>query len=379
MATFTIVFFRILGLSSLIIAIIALILTNIWHSNQNGTNYAVDRSLESLVQNISHLQMENTLLQSQLVEILMGPNETIIQEGIFVWSVGGKEDNDPGILCGFTSSFITVSGFTINTAGAGYRVGDLVTVNDVGSISAVQFSANAVLKVTSVGLMGEVLSFDVLTPGCLTSNPSPSAADVFITMSVQGNGLTVLRNLPPYPPIGIDQYHLFSTPQKNPVAPLQYANYSLRSIMIESVEYIILYVFPPEFPIVTRRFPPSRPSTALTVVLYEFEPAIPNLQALGYYNYYFPLTRKNVNAINLTDDTNCYTTNLNCWLDAEGNNGRTAPNAVVFNNKRYGTNLQISDAYIKWNFMSTLPPYDYTDENAVLQLNYPLMFVLPAV
>jgi hypothetical protein len=227
--------------------------------------------------------------------------------------------------------------------------------------------------------MGEVLSFDVLTPGCLSSDPSPFAADVFITLSVQGTGLTVLRNLPPHPLISVNDYHLFLTPPRNPVAPLQQANYSLRKIMIESVEYVILYLFPPEFPIVTRQFPPGRPANVLDVVLFQFEPPVPEVQALGTSYYIFPLTRKNVGAINLTDDTNCYNTNTNCWLDAIGYNSIFAPNAVLFDHRKLGTSGQISNSYVQWHFASPLYAYDYANNNAVLTLNYPLMFVLPTV
>lgn len=364
---------RIIVSVSFIVAVIALILTSVWTSNQNTTNNNVNRNLENLTNDVNHLQMEYSMTQSKMVEILMSSsaNETIIQEGTFVWSIGGRSYSYPGGGC----SDVVPTGFAIDVAGTGYRIDDLITVS---SLSFSGFFYNSpVLKVVSVGSLGEVLSFNTLTPGCLSSNPFGNSS--FITLSVLGIGFTVKLYAPPYPPININTYPVFQTPQDDPVAPLQYANYSLRRITIESVEYTLLYLSPPEFPIITQPFYPTLTTLALTVALYEFEPAVPALQVLGYYGYIFPLTKKNLGAINLTEDGNCFNTNPDCWLDVSGDTSRVYPNAVRFYHNIGGANQQISNAYILWHFNSNAAFYDYMLQNAVLQLNYPLVFVLPSL
>jgi hypothetical protein len=268
-----------------------------------------------------------------------------------------------------------VTGFAISASGSGYRVGDLVTVKNQDTPITLQFYENPVLKVTSVGLTGDVQAFDVLTPGCLAANPLTNNS--ISTLSIAGTGLTVKRYAGPYPPIDIDTYYVFQTPQNGPVAPLQYANYSLRQVVIESVAYTVLYLYPPEFPMAATTF--SGATDVLDMILYEFDPLIPELQALGSYYFYLPLTRKNYNAISLVDDTNCLATSPDCWLDAFGGSSRDTPNAFQIYTDRQGTNTQISNHFIAWHFTSTGWAHDYAANNAVLTLNYPFMLVLPSL
>ena len=368
---------RIVTSVSFVVAVIALILTSVWNSNQNESNRSTSRSLRNITSNLDILQTEHLMSQNQIVEILMGSaNETIIQEGTFIWSIGGTSYRNIGGFCNFPSEVVT--GFVVDSPGNGYRVGDLVTL-DTGTL--IQFYENAVLKVTAVGLLGEVLAFDVLTPGCVGYNPFPLSNSSFNSLSVVGSGFTAKRYAGPYPPINQSTYYIFYTPQNNPVAPLQYANYSLRKIAFKSMEYIVLYLSSPEFPIVTQYFPfDTTPfSNALTVALYEFNPPISELQTLGDSNYYFPLTRKNLLAINLTDATDCYNSNPNCFLDATGESSISSPDAISFVYVSRGSNPASRKAYIRWHFNSGFPTYDYVNANATLFLNYPLMIVFPNV
>lgn len=321
---------------------------------------------------LTHLQMANALLQSEVVEISMHTsNETTLQEGTFVWSVGGIRNRDPGETC----SNLVVTGFAISAPGSGYRVGDLVTLHNQDSPISIQFYKLPVLKVTSVGLTGEVQSFDVLTPGCLAANPPTNNS--ISTISIVGTGLTVKRYAGPYPPIDPDTYYVFQTPQSGAAAPLQYANYSLRQVTIESVAYTVLYLYPPDFPVAANVF--NGVSDTLNMVLYEFDPLITQLQSLGSYYYVFPLTQKNYNAISLVDDTNCLATSPDCWLDAYGGSSRDSPSAFQIRHFREGYDLQISNPFIQWHFTSTGYTHDYPASNAVLTLNYPFMLVLPSL
>lgn len=355
------------------IAVPALILSilSIFYPNYDSQLNAIRTTTTELEGNITHLQMENTLLQNQVVELMMSSaNETIIQEGRFVWAMGGTRDRYPGDVC----NDLVVTGFAINTAGTGYRVGDLVFVTNIDTPSTIQFYDNPVLKITAVGGSGEVVSFDVLTPGCLAANPMTNNS--ISTMTIVGSGLTVKRYAGPYPPIDPNTYYVFQTPQANLVAPLQYANYSLRQVTIESVAYTVLYIYPPEFPIIPES---SGASNALDMILYEFDPLIPALQALGSYYYVFPLTQKNYNAISLVDDTNCLATSVDCWLDTYGGSSRDSPTAFALVNTRDGFDDQIANHYIQFHFTSTGYTHDYVANNAVLTLNYPFMLVLPSL
>lgn len=354
-----------LGAAALVVAVLA-------YTQQRDGLGALRSSTNDLQGNLTHLQMENSLLQSQLVEISMHTsNETILQEGTFVWSVGGTRNRYPGAPC----YNLAVTGFALDSPGSGYRVGDLVTVeNVVSGPSTYLFYENPVLKVTSIGGLGDVQSFDMLTPGCLLA--SSTGNETMPTISIVGTGFTVKRYVGPYPPINTNTYFVFQTPQNDPVAPLQYANYSLRQVTIESVAYTVLYLYPPEFPIVLSS---SSISLALTVALYEFEPLIPELQALGAYYYVLPLTKKNYNAISLPDDTNCLATNPNCWLDTYGGSSRDSPQAFSLLNSRDGFDLQVANHYFYWHFTSTAYTHDYVANNAVLTLNYPFMLVLPSL
>jgi len=357
--------------SALVVAVLAYIQQSNGISTLRLSTDELTSNVTSLEANVRHLEMENSLLQSQVVEISMGlANETILREGTFIWSVGGIANREPGNTC----NGLVVTGFAIFTPGTGYRVGDLVTVKNQDVPFTFQLYENPVLKVTSVGSGGEVQAFDVLTPGCLANNPLSNNS--IPTLSILGNGLTVKRYAGPYPPINIDTYYEFQTPQNGPAAPLQYANYSLRQVTIESVAYTVLYIYPPEFPIALVF---TGLSDALSVVLYEFEPLVPELQTLGEYNYILPLTNKNYNAISLPDDINCLATNTNCWLDASGSSSREYPNAFSLINYRNGLDLQVANHFVYWHFTSTGYTHDYVANNAVLTLNHPLMLVLPSL
>jgi hypothetical protein len=271
---------------------------------------------------------------------------------------------------------LAVTGFAIDAPGTGYRVGDLVALSgrDIG-LSTILFFENPVLRVISVGSLGQVLSIEMLTPGCLSSAQIPLSNFSLTSLSVVGTGFTAKRYAGPYPVVNPNTYYTFLTPQNTLVSPMQYANYSLRKLIIQSVEYTVLYLSPPEFPIVTQFFPYSNTnfSDALVVALYQFDPPVPELYALTESNYYFSLTRKNFNAINLTEDANCFNSDPNCFMDAGGLTEVFAPNSIQF---RFNG--------ISWHFHTrspgfALPSYNYVENHAVFNLDYPLMIVLPTI
>jgi hypothetical protein len=358
------------------IGIIALFLGSVLYTNNNGSAGNLERQIQNISDRLEHLQMENSLLQSQFVEIEMQlGTETILQEGTYIWSIGGQANTNAAQSC-FPA--VEPNGFLVSNPGSGYFVGDLVTVGRL-DISPVTYTQNAVLKITSVGLAGEVTGFQLLYRGCLSSFSPPPGIVNITTLCIRGTGFTVTR-VPGIPFFDNDGNHYqFPGLAPLPKAPLQYANYSLRSLTIESVTYTILHLFPPEFPIVVVDTFSTSGSFALNVALLEFTPRIPELQSTRYL---LPLTRKNYNALNLTDDDNCYQNNVECWLDASVSGlprFQQMPRAVRVRYSELGANLQHKHSWFAWYFVGKTTPNDWVTNNAVLTLNAPLMFVLPTI
>jgi hypothetical protein len=359
-------------LLSLALAIVSICLMSIWNTSAGNSIQALNRNAGELSANVTVLQMQNSLLQSQLVEAMMNlSNETILQEGRYIWTIGARRDEPPADFC--YTSLTPGFGFTIDNPGAGYFVDDLVIVNRFDLPISMSFLFQPVLKITSVNGMGHVLSFTVLTPGCINTPFQNLPPNPFGTTCVRGSGLTVRR--PALVPFNQNVYYAFPTPPLEPAIPLQYANYSLRQVSIESSVYTVLYLYPPAFSMVVSSSSFGGGSILeLNVILMNFEPSIPELDSLGYYNYYYPLTKKNFNALNLTDDTNCLANQV-CWMDITWGTQLIYPQALQFNQRRWGTLDQFVHSYFQWIF-NGVP--DFNVGNFVLTLNDPLMIVLPS-
>ncbi len=349
----------------LAVAVTALVLSLVFHVQDNQTTYRLSQTVRSLSADAASAQTLNSLQQAQLVEIMSTQaNVTVIQEGTFTWAIGGYSQRGPAETC----SDIVVTGFAIATAGLNYRVDDLVTVIN-GDLA---FYETPVLQITSVGDNGEVLTFDMRTPGCLLATV---VSNVTIeTWSIVGSGLTIQRYDDIYPAI-TNAYYAYPTPPQSLVCPLQRSSYVLKQLTIASVTFMLLELNGPEFPMITT----VPEHDALHVALHAFEPAIEQLPALGYFNYILPLTTKNYNAISLTDDTSCFITNVICWMDASDTDQRNHPGAMLFNIRSHGTAFEYSQPFIEFRFTSHNDEYDYVDNHAVFSLNYSLVLLIPSL
>lgn len=326
----------------------------------------LETTVAGVAQNTSHDAMSISLLQSQVFELMMHEtNITVLQEGTFQWGASGRgrgSDAYPSARC---YSGGTSSGFSIVAAGTNYRVGDLIRIDGSAQVS---FFQPAMLKVVQIGTAGDVLAFDILTPGCLDF---VGANDTMATVSVVGSGFTVQT----WPRRTIqDVDYTYPWPPRVPLGAPQVGQYSLKQFTVEAVAFTVLVIEPPEFPISASGGGSPR---IFQISLSAWSPPIFELDALGYYQYLFPLTQKNLKAINLTDDAGCYAAQTTCFMDAETD--YTTPyarNAVYFLSSFHGNNNQIVNSYIDWAFNSQQNVFNYAANHANFTLNQPFMFLL---
>lgn len=209
----------------------------------------VQDDVTALQEKATGIMMNVTDLQTQVDQINTTCNcdvtstTTILQEGRFIWNIASDVLPSPGC----TGSKKTLPGYALVAGGTGYRVGDLFTVAD----STANYQNQPLLEITSVGVSGDVLAFTVLGQGCL--NAVPVGNLTFQTFSVVGTGLTVQMWAGAYTPTSTDVYYTFNEEvYQRWVAAPQYANYTLKRVVMGGIESTVLVLNPPELPLVTR-------------------------------------------------------------------------------------------------------------------------------
>lgn len=320
-----------------------------------------------------HAQMQIDQLRSELVEIQMASaNVTMLQTGTYIWTFGSQAvSSDPSLVCNW---FIT--GWQIVNAGINYVVGDLISISVSNPIN-VQIYASPVFRVDSVDGNGAVLTFDTLTVGCANAQYM-STQGPFSTLTVRGSGLTMeffsSTNIAPLN----NAYYNFPTPMSQNCAALQEATYQLKSLTIESVEFIILELNPPPFPVQLDSISGSIVNFAMAA--YAYEPSILQLRPLSSYGYVFPLTTYNRNALSFTDNANCLASNA-CFYEPWRLTSQEAQTGVKFQqNVHVGSgdiDYFVYDEWIAayWNSVSGVLNF----QGANFTLNYPMMLVLPSL
>lgn len=363
-------------LAALAVAIVALVLTVVQADSTGGALSNVRTSEAALTANDTGTTEQLVLLQSQWVEAMMGSgNETVLQEGTFTWQVGNRgegSDGYPGVEC-FNK---IVGGYSMIAGGSGYRVGDLVTN---GYTSPATYYGSYVLRVDAVNdTTGAVTAFTTLSVGCFVSDSGSNST--LPTLSVVGSGMTVKRWATVYPgnpyPDWYDNYH---PPMNGQQAPLQQANYTLKRVTIGTNAYTVLVLEGPEFPMAIR----DGSITKLHFVVYQFQPFIPEVLALGNWGYIFPLTQRNLAALNLHEyDGTCLRTQNPsvCFLD--GKSDFTTPmslNSMKLSYSWYnGTGLNF-DTWLSWVYASQGSVHNYALNGTTFSLRAPLMLVLPSL
>jgi hypothetical protein len=274
-----------------------------------------------------------------------------------------------------------VGGFSIITAGTGYRVGDLVTKGD----SLVQFFNSFVLRVDAVGILGEVTQFTMLSPGCFTGDLGVNST--IDTSTIVGTGLTLKRwatvatGTSAIYNWNTQAYYNYDPPQLRLVAPLQVANYTLRRVTIGTTSFTVLQLDSPEFPIaITNGLPAPR----LRFELYQFTPHVPELLSYYFFGHTFPLTQRNLEALHLEEyDNTCFRTQnpLVCFLDG-ARPFYTTPmnlNSLRVYTHYYPSSPALYDNSITWTYKSQQSVHDYALNGTVFTLLEPLRLVLPSL
>lgn len=370
-------------------AIIALVFGSIFMARGAGIVDAVPRdAFTDLQDNVTLVQDDVTALQEKATGIMMNVTDlqtqvdqinttcncdvtsttTILQEGRFIWNIASAVHPSPGC----TGSKKTLPGYALVAGGTGYRVGDLFTVAD----STANYQSQPLLEITSVGVSGDVLAFTVLGQGCL--NAVPVGNLTFQTFSVVGTGLTVQMWAGAYTPTSTDVYYTFNEEvYQRWVAAPQYANYTLKRVVMGEIESTVLVLNPPELPLVTRYPVGLAPfvTNFIQVQAYAWDP----LTVLPYFTSVYYMTQSNINAISLVDDTSCYINGSPCQLN--GYSGIWPYNAHYFKNSisswTWGYSGFTNQLVYTFAFTTDNPTtYDYVANNAVLTLTNPITMVV---
>lgn len=359
--------------SALATAIVALVLTNVWTQEHNNNLANTRDALAALSANDTTSAMQISMLQSEMVEILMHvANETGVSNGTFVWSFSSGTDYPADSCSGAPLSY------TMQSAGTGYRVGDLITLPH--AYLTVTYQVSPIFRVDSVGGAGEVVNFTTLSRGCNAGGPQGTAVP---GNSIVGTGFTVTRDTANS--VGVtDDFYLFPTPPKNLVAPLQVGRYSLKELTISSVTFTVLVIEPPEFPMVSGYDGIGSVVSApyLKVTQFGWTPDPPILLSLSSGFWLVPFTRKNLAAMSLVDDTGCWTgaqTSVQCFIDAEDDSTPYYYNSGEFGSDYEGSQSQIPAVFFTWFFNTLNWNWDLLANHANFTLTNSLMLVLPSL
>ena len=354
-------------LGTLTVAIIALFLPN-----YGGDLNALRSTDTIIINNLSATNMHVDMLNSQIFEIMQeAGNATLIQNGTFIWGIS-QEQND--LFPFATCSGLSATGFTIVSAGTGYRVNDLITVNIANAIISYSWAEHPVIRVDSVDGVGAVLTFTVLSGGC--ANFALVPPDVMETLSVVGTGFTVQVLGPLFTPTIFNTYYDYPTPPAALAAGLQYANYSLYQVIIHDVAFMTLHLEPPPLRMYLNHYDPYTFLNTLHFNLYEFQPPVDNIRSLGTANYIFPLTKRNFDAIVFQDRYNCWFRPTDkCFMNLNVVPGEDTLIAMQFKTyaQMFATKLH---SWIRFR-ITNFEEDPFLDANFTLA--YPFMLVLPSL
>lgn len=361
----------IITLAALGVAILACFLPD-----NSGTLTALQNNYTNLTAQLAATNMEVDVIRSQLAETMMNDaNITLLRNGTFIWGISLLQDPAPPFA---ECTDLTVSGFTIASAGTGYRVGDLITVN-LDDISQTYFwRQHPVLRVDTVGGSGDVLTFTVLTPGCFVFDNGPNS--VMDTLSVVGSGFTVQTVGPTYVPSVANGYYDYPTPPQALCTALQTSNYSVYQMTLGPTAFTLLYLYSPPIPMTFQRY--GSPNnwgagvTTIQIYMYQHDPREDDIVSLGYKDYIFPLTQKNLNAISFPSDDNCFALGL-CVVNVNFFTPDTLRALEFFT--QFTTPAIRNETWIRTRITPLAETPGYDDTHASFSLTEPWVLVLPAL
>jgi hypothetical protein len=360
------------------LAILALLLSYYLSSNLDTTQHNAETRETQIEQQSNTTQSQIMDVQISMTEAFMdAANMTLLQQGNFTWAMSVGSGGGPYMPC-----FHSVpNSYTMVSAGTGYRVNDLVTVNLKGV--NYEFTRQAVFRIMEVApVTGAVVDLIVLNPGCFYYQTGTPTMD---TLSIVGSGLqvSILSGALSVFALNTAQFKSFyggyAYPAPPVTAPLQEANYSLYTTTYQSATVYVLHLYPPPVPMVTQQVTLSYSGTTLHGVLNNFEPRLDILRILSRSAIArYPLSIANQDSVSVVDDANCFETALDCHLQPTLI-ASYARNSVLFSSgyQYQSDNTQFTE-WIEFFLRSDSGSFDYIANHANFTLVKPWIFILPA-
>jgi hypothetical protein len=301
-------------------------------------------------------------------------NATLLQNGTFIWGLSRSQDNlFPFATCALGGQ--SAPGFNLVAAGTGYSAGDLVTLHLTDTLITYRWFEHPVIQVDSVdSLTGAILTFTTLSGGC--SDFGVDTAPSMDSLSVTGTGATFQVSGPLFTPTVFNNYYNYPTPPADLSSALQYARYELYQVIIHGVAFTTLHLEAPPLAMQLGFYGSATSVNAVHANMYNFQPEVENIVSLGTSDYVFPLTQRNVDAIDFRDLYNCwYRGTDNCFLNLNYSPQRDTLIAMQF--KTYFQQFNVKQhSWIRFRIQAF-------EEDPFLQANmtlhYPFMLVLPSL
>jgi hypothetical protein len=292
----------------------------------------------------------------------------LYQQGTFIWAMADRNGYIPGSTCWFTGR---INNVFINSAGAGYRIGDLIVAQNPGGPQFFSF----VYQVSEVDPDdGAVVSYEVLTDGCIES----TANVTLVTMSPYGAGFEVIVNSdggPGSDPNANDgELYLYPLPPGHLLAPLQVSRYRVYTInRRDGTQELALEIDPPAVPV---EIMTTGAQSQFALYMYGFNRSIVEMNTLSDWWSTSIIPPKMLSQFVLSVDTPCTT----CFVSAYNGGNSRGHNALVYGGSDYTIGArQFVHNFVMWNYGSPFDAYDFHANNATFTLRNSVRWLLQPI
>lgn len=335
-----------------------------WEKKQTMAAAALVIVATALIAGLAPTIMSGVALQRQDSEA-----PALYQQGTFIWAMADRNGYIPGSTCWFPGR---INNVFVNSAGTGYRVGDLIVAQHPGGPQFFSF----VYQVSEVDpLDGAVVSYDVLTDGCIES----TANVTLTTMSTHGTGFEVVVNSdggPGSDPNANDgELYLYPLPPGQLLAPLQVSQYRVYTISRQDgTQELALEIDPPAVPI--RMSSGGGTQTQFAVYLYGFNNSVVEMNTLADWWFTSIIPPKMLSQFDLRIDTACPT----CFVSGTNGGNARSRNALTYGGVDYTIGArQFMHNFVLWNYGSPFDAYDFRANNATFTLKRPVRWLLQPI
>lgn len=294
----------------------------------------------------------------------------LYQQGTFIWAMADRNGNIPGNTCWFTGR---INNVYVNSAGAGYRVGDLIAARNPGGPQFFSF----VYQVSEVDpLDGAVVSYDVLTDGCIES----TANVTLTTMSTHGTGFEVIVNSDGGP--GSDanandgELYLYPLPPGVLLGPLQVGHYRVHTMSrSDGTQELALELDPPAVSI-EMMAPMSGTQSQFAIFAYGFNNSVSEMNTLADWWFTSIIPPKMLSQFHLSVDMPCAA----CFVSAYNGGNARGKNALAYGGVDYTIGArQFVHNFVFWNYGTPFDVYDFRANNATFTLRKAVRWLLQPI